>query len=50
LTAGVLRVALLAMYAWQLVLEAAKGAVGHKRALRRERVRAYWQVLQSGLG
>jgi GT2 family glycosyltransferase len=50
LTAGGLRVALLAMYAWQLVLEAAKGAVGHKRALRRERVRAYWQVLRSGLG
>ena len=49
LTAGVLRVALLAMYAWQLVLEAAKGALGHKRALRRERVRAYWQVLQSRL-
>jgi N-acetylglucosaminyl-diphospho-decaprenol L-rhamnosyltransferase len=50
LTAGVLRVALLAMYAWQLVLEAAKGVLGHKRALRRERVRAYWQVLRSGLG
>ena len=33
---------------WQLVLEAAKGALGHKRALRRERVRAYWQVLRSG--
>jgi len=49
LTAGALRIALLAMYAWQLVLEAAKGAVGHKRTLRRERVRAYWQVLRSGL-
>ena len=49
LTAGVLRVALLAMYAGQLTLEAAKGALGHKRALRRERVRAYWQVLRSGL-
>jgi N-acetylglucosaminyl-diphospho-decaprenol L-rhamnosyltransferase len=49
LTAGVLRVALLAMYAGQLALEAAKGALGHKRALRRERVRAYWQVLRSGL-
>jgi len=49
LTAGVLRVALLAMYAWQLVLEAAKGVLGHKRALRRERVRAYWQVLRSRL-
>jgi GT2 family glycosyltransferase len=49
LTAGVLRVALLTMYAGQLALEAAKGALGHKRALRRERVRAYWQVLRSGL-
>ena len=49
LTAGVLRVALLAMYAWQLVLEAAKGVLGHKRTLRRERVRAYWQVLRSRL-
>jgi len=49
LTTGVLRVALLAMYAGQLTLEAAKGALGHKRALRRERVRAYWQVLRSGL-
>jgi GT2 family glycosyltransferase len=49
LTAGVLRVALLTMYAGQLALEAAKGVLGHKRALRRERVRAYWQVLRSGL-
>ena len=49
LAAGVLRVVLLAMYIWQLVLEAAKGAVGHRRELRWERVRAYWQVLRSGL-
>jgi N-acetylglucosaminyl-diphospho-decaprenol L-rhamnosyltransferase len=49
LTAGVLRAALLAMYAWQLALEAFKGALGHKRTLRRERVRAYWRVLRSGL-
>jgi len=49
LTADVLRVALLAMYAGQLALEAAKGVLGHKRALRRERVRAYWQVLRSRL-
>lgn len=49
LAAGVLRVVLLAMYVWQLLLEAAKGALGHKRELRRERVRAYWQVLRSGL-
>ncbi len=49
LSANVLRAALLAMYLWQLGLEAAKGALGHKRELRRERVRAYWQVLRSGL-
>jgi GT2 family glycosyltransferase len=47
--AGWLRIALLAMYVWQLILEAAKGLIGHKRELRRERVRAYWQVLRSGL-
>jgi hypothetical protein len=44
-----LRMALLAMYVWQLVLEAAKGLIGSRRELRRERVRAYWQVLRSGL-
>jgi len=48
-TAGFLRIALLAMYVWQLALEAAKGLIGYKRELRRERVRAYWQVLRSGL-
>jgi hypothetical protein len=37
------------MYVWQLALEAAKGLIGYKRELRRERVRAYWQVLRSGL-
>jgi GT2 family glycosyltransferase len=47
--AGFLRIALLAMYLWQLMLEAAKGLIGYKRELRRERVRAYWQVLRSGL-
>jgi N-acetylglucosaminyl-diphospho-decaprenol L-rhamnosyltransferase len=47
--AGFLRIALLAMYVGQLMLEAAKGLIGHKRELRRERVRAYWQVLRSGL-
>ena len=48
-TAGFLRIALLGMYVWQLALEAAKGLIGYKRELRRERVRAYWQVLRSGL-
>jgi N-acetylglucosaminyl-diphospho-decaprenol L-rhamnosyltransferase len=47
--AGVLRVFLLALYAWQLALEAFKGALGSRRDLRRQRVAAYWQVLRSGL-
>lgn len=47
--AAALRVFLLVTYAWQLGLEAAKGMAGHKRRLRRQRVRAYWQVLRSGL-
>jgi GT2 family glycosyltransferase len=47
--ASVLRVFLLANYAWQLVLEGLKGILGSKRALRRQRVRAYYDVLRSGL-
>lgn len=48
-SARLLRVLLLLMYLHQLLLEAAKGLLGHKRPLRRQRVRAYWQVLRSGL-
>ncbi len=44
-----LRIFLLATYGYQLVIEAAKWLVGHKRALRRERIAAYRQVLSSGL-
>lgn len=44
-----LRVYLLANYLWQLVVEAVKGVLGHKRPLRWQRVGAYWQVLKSGL-
>ncbi len=47
--AGVLRLFLLISYGWQLTLEAIKGAVGHKRPLRWQRVKAYWMVLRSGL-
>jgi len=43
------RLVLLANYAAQLVLEAAKWLVGHKRKMRAERVQAYWRVLRSGL-
>ena len=44
-----LRWYLLGHFAVQLVLEAVKGALGHKRALRRERVAVYRAVLRSGL-
>ena len=44
-----LRANLLLQFAWQLALESAKGAMGHKRELRAERVRHYWRVLRSGL-
>ena len=47
--ATVLRLFLLTSYGWQLTLEAIKGAVGHKRPLRWQRVKAYWMVLRSGL-
>lgn len=47
--AQLLRLFLLASYGLQLAQEWLKGALGHKRALRQERVRAYWQVLRSGL-
>lgn len=49
LQAEALRWFLLATYAYQLLREAAKWLVGHKRPLRAERVRAYRQVLGSGL-
>ncbi|MBN1284072.1 MAG: glycosyltransferase family 2 protein [Anaerolineae bacterium] len=49
LAAETLRAFLLLNYAWQLLLEAFKGALGHKRPVRRARVKAYWQVLKSRL-
>jgi N-acetylglucosaminyl-diphospho-decaprenol L-rhamnosyltransferase len=47
--AQVLRLFLLLNYAMQLGIEWIKGLLGHKRPLRQERVRQYWQVLRSGL-
>jgi GT2 family glycosyltransferase len=44
-----LRIFLLLNFVWQLALEAIKGLVGHKKELRRQRIRAYWQVIRSGL-
>ncbi len=49
LSAQVLRLFLLFNYLWQLGLEVGKAALGHKRPLRLERMKAYWQVLRSGL-
>ena len=49
LVAQMLRVCLLLNYAIQLGVEWLKGLLGHKRAMRQERVRQYWQVLRSGL-
>jgi N-acetylglucosaminyl-diphospho-decaprenol L-rhamnosyltransferase len=46
----IIRLFLLATYAFQLAEESLKWLVGRRRALRRERAAAYWQVLRSGLG
>ena len=45
----VLRVVLLLNYFWQILIEGFKGLLGHKRPLRWQRVRAFWQVIRSGL-
>lgn len=47
--ATTLRLFLLLNYTTQLLLEATKGLLGHRRPLRQQRVHAYWQVLRSGL-
>lgn len=44
-----LRILLLTLFGWQMILESAKAFIGHKRDMRRERVKTYWQVLRSGL-
>ena len=46
---ALLRALLLAQFCWQLVLELGKACIGHKRALRRQRIKTYWQVLRNGL-
>ncbi len=47
--AELLRLWLLGQYLWQMGLEGTKLLLGHRPALRRERLRAYRQVLASGL-
>jgi GT2 family glycosyltransferase len=47
--AELLRLFLLGTFIWQLAVESVKWLVGHKRPLRASRVKAYLQVLHSGL-
>lgn len=47
LAALILRVVLIANYGMQVLIEAGKGLMGHKRELRRERVLTYAAVLRS---
>lgn len=49
LVAAVLRAFLLFSYTLQVVVESVKGLLGHKTELRRQRVRAYLDVIRSGL-
>jgi GT2 family glycosyltransferase len=44
--AAALRLFLLMAYSGELAVEAGKWLLGHKRALRAQRVRVYWQVLR----
>ena len=47
--AETLRLILLTMYLWQIGLESFKALLGHKRAMRLQRIHVYWQVMRSGL-
>lgn len=47
LAAALLRGVLISLYVYQIALEAIKGALGHQRSLRGERLRVYWKVLRS---
>ncbi|NJM41740.1 MAG: glycosyltransferase family 2 protein, partial [Anaerolineae bacterium] len=49
LQAGVLRLWLLGQFAWQLGLEGTKWVLGNQREMRAVRIRAYLDVLRSGL-
>lgn len=47
--AVLLRIYLRLLYGWQIGLEALKAVLGNQRAMRRERIRSYWQVLRATL-
>ncbi len=46
IAAVALRAFLIGQYLWQIGIEGAKAALGHKRAMRRERIRIYAQVVR----
>jgi len=48
--AAAVRAGVLAAFGIELLIEAGKWLAGHKRALRRARVAAYWRILRDGLG
>lgn len=45
----ILRLIILLQFTWQLIIEGLKGLIGHKRDMRMNRVKVYWQVLRNGL-
>jgi GT2 family glycosyltransferase len=45
--ANLLRFTLMAQFVWQWLKEAAKSALGHRRAMRQERMQAYQQVIRA---
>ena len=47
--ATLLRIHLLIQYVFQIAIESIKSFLGSKREVRRARIKAYWQVLRSGL-
>jgi hypothetical protein len=49
LFAEVLRIFLLLGYCWELLIEAGKYLLGHRRTLRRRRIGVYLTVLRTGL-
>ena len=49
LVATILRSWILIQYLWQILVEGGKWLVGHRRNLRSDRIRAYRQVIRSGL-
>jgi N-acetylglucosaminyl-diphospho-decaprenol L-rhamnosyltransferase len=50
LAGAMVRIGILKLFELEMLLEAGKWLLGHRRDLRRARVAAYWSVLRDGLG